>query len=61
MLKKNTKKVIHTLMDGWKKLDGLQCPKCKSLNCGYKEDDRGDFEDHCFACGKTWWVDGIDY
>lgn len=61
MTKVKTVRVTPAIPKGWSKLDGLQCPKCKSLICGYKEDDRGDFEDHCFTCGKTWWVDGPDY
>lgn len=61
MTKVKMRKVKETLPYGFRKLDGLKCPRCASYNCGYKEDDRGDFEDHCFDCGKTWWVDGPDY
>ena len=45
---KKTKTIIGTksYLDNWKRLDGLKCPRCGSRNCGYQEDDRGDFEDH---------------
>ena len=50
---------------GWQP-DPRACPACKTSEQVYYrlwESNDGGFEDykyHCRACGKVWWIDGID-
>ena len=43
----------------------FKCPQCASKNIKGRcvEDDYGHEDWHyiCQDCGKSWWIDGIDY
>jgi len=49
----------------WKPIEGkcYKCAEAGKINMRVWESNDEAFEDHqykCFACGATWWIDGID-
>lgn len=62
---------IHPMSDSdgdfgeFNHVDSHSCRKCKAKEVRYRvwESHCGGYEDYhhkCFACGHTWWEDGID-